>query len=431
MAVTGKISPKSDKPPLKGALMLGVLVILRGPVAWGQPVPAPLSDAPAAQVLILPPAPKSEAVSGLSQIRVIEVFKEGGGVRVILQSDRALVAGRSLFAGPDEAPVTVGDLLSESGGFFYYGASAHERGSLSRGDIALEQKTRPSVGPSRLTFRFKDMFKFGPEKHTAAVTAVQGDRAMIDRGTLNEIHERDLYRVYDASGSYKGLLEIGGLGDTQSSGKLYNAFEDRWKRALETKPGDKAIFVGQRRLLGLGLVAGSRFARKQALYAFDKGLGAGLLWNITFFNGWGLEMLFGQYSIESKDSSLLARSPGPGFLDRTVIDDRAAKFIAPTWVKKNFFYPAVVSPFLGAGLSYFDGYHSFETFGVNGKSEGIEKKSVRSVAPMFGGGIEFFPVRFFRVRVDARHFISPRITSRENQFSTESTFYSFGILTAW
>ncbi|MBI4425647.1 MAG: hypothetical protein HY554_18090 [Elusimicrobia bacterium] len=360
-----------------------------------------------------------------AEIRVLESFRKGYGTRLILQSKQALVTGQGVYVGVQEIPATLGDLLSVAGGLYYYVASASGKVDVKAGDRVLLQRTRKLNLPAFLAFSIKEGFAFD-QKHVAEVTAVQGDRAMIDRGTLHEVHERDLYRIFDSSGGYKGLLEVRGIGDLQSSGLLHNRWEDRRPRALETRPGDAAVFVGQRRLLGLGLMGGSQLGRTQTLYAFDHSNGGGILWNITFYNGWGLEVLFGVYRIAGGDATW-NRQTGNQY--QSQVDERIAEFMAPTWLKKNFFYPSICSPFAAAGFTYLQAKHRFDHLVPT--STGEEIKLRKGLIPVLGAGIEFFPVRFFRPRFEVRHFFGPRVIARGNIFRTESTFYSVGVMTAW
>ncbi|MBI5202109.1 MAG: hypothetical protein HY925_11025 [Elusimicrobia bacterium] len=348
---------------------------------------------------------------------------------MIIQSNKELVPGRNIYVGVQEIPVTVGALASRSQDLFYYTASVAGRPRLGSGDKVSISPSRRLTIPQSIAAPFRQSYTFA-EKFRAEITTVQGDRAMIDKGTLHEVHERDLYRVSDASGTYKGLLEVRGIGDLQSSGRIYNRFEDIHRRVSEIRPGDQVEFIGQRRLLGLGFLAGSTFSRKQILHSFDKSSAAGLLWNITSSDGWGLEMLFGVFTREGKDSTPLDPTFIGGNQRLIGIDERAARYVAPIWLKKNLFYPSMISPFLAGGLCFFDGYHSFETLRI-GVSEGRDKKEKKTIAPVLGAGIEFFPARFFRPRVEVRHFIGPTITARGNEFNSSATFYSFAILSAW
>lgn len=382
--------------------------------------PAIGDDAPA--VRLLPPVsmpPSSEEPSPAKpSLRLIEAYHEGGSTKMIVQSRQPLVTGRSLFIGPLEHRVTVGPIFSRGDGTYYYLASAPGRLKIGLRDaVRLEPARRPTLPQTLLRFLRPD--RGFEQKSLAEITAVQGDRAMIDKGTLHEVHERDLYRVYDSSGDFKGVLEIRGIGDLQSSGRLQD-------QGTAPRPGDYAIFLGQRRLFGIGLVGGTRLERTPLFFAYDRSVGGGLLWSLTFYDGWGLEALFGSYVRDGKDATSVNA-------DQTAhIDERSAKYIAPTWLKKNFRYPSLVSPFVAAGIYWFDGSHAYEILNYGGMSSlGRETKIRHGIYPVVGAGIEFFPTRFFRPRIEIRRFMAPELTARGSVFFTDSTFYSLGVLTSW
>lgn len=358
--------------------------------------------------------------------KVIAVYPDRDTTKFIVESRDPMVAGRMVYVGPDSVPVTLGDLLSRTEQYHYYGASVPGKPKIDKGDAVSSEKK--SSGASALQFRIEEKYVF-EQKRRAAITAVQGVHAMIDRGTLHEVRERDIYRLYDSSGRYKGLLEVAGLGDLQSSGKLYNRLEDRRRNALTARPGDRAVFAGQRKLFALGLMGGIRSTNETVINEKETTFGGGLLWNVTFQDGWGAEVLFGGFSREGKGK--IETFSGPFFtLENLDQGSRTAKFIAPIWLKKNFFYPSVVSPFLGAGLSLFTGKNEYSRF-VPGSTEVKGSKTVTTVVPVLGGGVEFFPGRFFRPRIEARYFRGPKIDAGGNIYNTESLFYSFGFLTAW
>lgn len=148
---------------------------------------------------------------------------------------------------------------------------------------------------------------------------------------------------------------------------------------------------------------------------------------MTTYNGWGLEALFGYYSRTSSDNTTTDK--GNVLEEATVRDERAARFITPIWVKKNFRFPKLISPFVAAGVYLFDGRHVNETRDRYLGSI-LERTTRRGLYPTAGVGIEFFPARFFRPRIEVRQFWGPQITARGNAFRTNSTFYSLGVLTS-
>ena len=399
-------------------------VLLCGVRASAQPA----SDTPA-QPLNIPPMPAASAPQFGEQppLRVLEAYHEGGGTRLIIQSREPLVTGRSLYVGSREEAVTVGQLFSRGGGLHYYFASAPRKLDVATGDSVRYEPTKRPALPAAILRSLRASHGF-EQKSVAELTAVQGDRAMIDKGTLHEVHERDLFRIYDATGTLKGLLEVRGIGDLQSSGLLYRSGRD--KSPVEARPGDYAVFLGQRRLFGLGVIGGVGQQRRRLLYRYDESKGVGLLWSMTFHNGYGLEAIFGYYSRSGKDVSSENPSAGPERYE--INDSRSAKFILPISVKKNFFYPSLISPFVAAGPYWFDGEHAQEVLLTAARSSAGRQVQVKhGVYPQFAAGLEFFPARFFRPRVEVRHFFGPSLTANGSRFQTDTTFYSIGVLTSW
>ena len=352
---------------------------------------------------------------------------QGNTTRMIIQSGRPLIPGRDVYAGADELAVNVGVLLSKSGGAHYYAGSVPGKAKVRAGDvIVFESKRRLSL-PQVVSMSLDQRAVFS-QKFTAEVTAVQGDRAMIDKGTLQEVHERDLYEVFDSSGRYKGLLEIRGIGDFQSSGKLYNRWEDRSRRALQAQPGDRVKFVGQRMQFGFGIAGGLPFARTRLQHNFDSGGGGGVLWNVTLPTGWGVEMLLGMYQRRGYGATALPSWETPTF---SVTQVRNIRYVAPIWLKKNLFYPSKISPFVAAGVSWYSGLHKYEIYETAAAKTRTQIKTSQGLTPVVGAGIEFLPTRLFRPRVDVRHFFSPKLEALGNVYRTETTFYSVAIMTAW
>lgn len=361
-------------------------------------------------------------------IRIIEVYQDGGSTKFVIQSRKPLVTGRPLYLGLREEQATLGPLLSRTGDLHYYAASAPGKLRVQPGDTVRFQKTEKLALPAAVLRALSASHGY-EQKSVAEITAVQDDRLMIDKGTLHEIHERDLYRIIDASGTPKGMLEVRGIGDLQSSAIFYNLKGARTGAGLSAQPGDYAVYLGQRRLFGLGLAGGVALKRKQILYRYDRSSGGGLLWSMTFYNGWGLETLFGYYNRTGDDISQVGKS-GPADSRIDYRDERDARYLAPIWAKKNFRYPKLISPFVAGGIYWFDGSHLHEQndFYFGQRSE---KKIMHGVYPVVGAGVELFPARFFRPRIEVRHFFGPDLTALGNVFRTNTTFYSLGVLTSW
>lgn len=364
--------------------------------------------------------------------RVIAVYPDRNTTKLVIETREPLVAATNVYAGPDEVEVTLGDVLSRSGELYYFSASVAGKADIKTGDAVLTKRERRLETPNPLRLKVSESYTF-EQKRKAEVTAVQDGRAMIDRGTLHEVRERDLYRIYGPDGRYKGLLEIRGIGDLQSSGVLYNALEDRRRDALRTAPGDRVVFAGQRKLFALGLVGGGMASTEKVLGRPETSFGGGLLWNLVFRDGWGVEVLFGGYYREL----IVKRSPERILGQSHTIEDvkRSVIFLAPVWLKKNFFYPSVVSPFVAAGVSPFRArlwYRRNHTNTQPGYSETTEDEDETfSVGPVLGTGVEFFPARFFRPRFEVRWFDAPALRAGRESFYPGMTVYSLGFFTTW
>lgn len=373
---------------------------------------APTTEAPPP-----PAAPKG--------ITVIDAYQDGGSTKFVLQSPQPLVVGQPVYAGPAETLITVGEMLSRKGGIYLYPASVPGWSAVKAGDAVLVEKTVRGGVPEAVARSLRAAGGV-EQKEVAEITAVQGDRLIIDKGTLNEVHERDLYRIIDASGTFKGFLEVRGIGDTQSSA-VFSKVGWTYKKTPPPVPGDYGVFLGQRRLFGLGVVAGAA-QRKQILHAFDETKGGGLLWSLTFYDGWGVEALFGRYERTGADST---KQDLDLAINRIFTRDfRKAHYLMPIWVKKSFRYPKRISPFVAAGGYWFTGEHSHE-LELPGERPVAEKRMRHGLYPTAGFGVEFFPARFIRPRVEVRHFWGPDLVARGNIFRTDSTFYSIGLLTSW
>jgi hypothetical protein len=349
----------------------------------------------------------------------------GNGIRAIVDDKLSFSTKPPAFgasvASDEKASVA---LLDSSTGtaVYYYGATVAGKQEIPKDALV---HLEPPVAASYLQIKLEEHYTFESKKD-GTVTARQGDRVMMNKGSLNEVSDRDIYKIYGSDGRYKGLLELRGIGDFQSSGVLYNRLEDFNHDALKTEVGDKLVFVGQRKLYGLGLIAGTQLSNSPLLTHREVSGGGGLLWSLTFVDGWGAEVLFGAYVRNGKDQQ--SSGSYPVYVNEEV--HHSAYFCAPMWVKKNFFYPGIVSPFVAAGISVMEAenLHSItNSFGPVVYGD----RTVTTVVPVLGAGIEFFSGRFFRPRLEVRYFDGPRINAGDSSFLTSSVFYSAGFLTTW
>ncbi|TBR26084.1 hypothetical protein EPO15_00945 [bacterium] len=378
--------------------------------------------------LIPAPAKAGEAVG-----RVITAYPDRSTTKLIIETKQPLVIGNNVYVGPSEETATLGDLMSRSGETYYYSASITEKTGVKTGDEVVTQKTRTLETPSPLTLRIRESYTF-ENKRKGQITAVQDGRAMIDRGTLHEVRERDLYRIYDASDAYRGLIEIKGIGDLQSSGVLYNRFEERERDALKTVPGDRVVFAGQRKLFALGVQGGWALTPQSTIDAQESSYGVGLTWDIMFRDGWGFELLFGSF-----ERRLFAQGPAPSCpcVDAHMQETAqwSASYIAPFLVKKNFFFPATVSPYLGVGGSFFkaDLHNTRRYYAAPGGADRSQDwaDSLTTVVPVLAAGIDAFPARFLRPRLEIRWFGGPPLSAGSQKLHNDIFFITLGCATAW
>lgn len=377
--------------------------------------------------LLAPPAMANDSAAG----RVIAVYPDRNSTKLVIETQVPLVAGAVVYAGPDEVEATLGDALSRSGGLYYYSASIPGNTDVKTGDEVVTGRNRIQT-PNPLRLKISESYTF-EQKRKGEVTAVQDGRAMIDRGTLHEVRERDLYRVYGPDRRYKGMLEIRGIGDLQSSGILYNALEDRRRDAERVSPGDRVVFAGQRKLFALGLMAGSTAGAERVLGRKERAIATGLVWDLMFRDGWGFEALFGLYDRDvTAHRAAGTRSFGQEYLEEDM--DRSARFLAPIWLKKNFWFPSAISPFGGFGFSLFQGrlkYRRFHTSSLGVTTFTEDEDTSLAPALMLGGGIDFFPARFLRPRFEVRWLRAPTLKAGSASFDATALFYSVSVLTAW
>jgi hypothetical protein len=388
------------------------------------------SSTPTAQSLV---ATSTNTPAGEAKVQVVDAFAQRQTTRLVIQSDRPLVIGRDIYVGSEEIPANIGAPLSRSGDLYYYSATIAGTPKIANGEtVSLVAKKKPFAERMKGAV---DQSGYFEGKFHGEITAVQGDHVMIDKGTLQEVHERDVYSIYDSSGHYRGLLEVRGIGDLQSSGILYNRFEDFHKRASEASIGDRIVFVGQRMQFGLGLEGGTSSYRPKFLDGEEDVGGGGLVWNITLAGGLGLEVMAGLYAREGRNEAAIEK--GSLFLGGPIVatvngeETRKAHYIAPIWLKKNFFYPSIVSPYIAAGTYWFQGRHTFTRTSNSGQQLETDTAKRGFFYPTIGAGVEFFPTRLFRPRISVRHFFGPDLGTLGVHFGTSITIYSLGVVASW
>lgn len=417
--------------------------------------------------------------------KVIDSYTKADTTHCTLEVKKALVPGKNISLS-DGNTVIVGEQLGEKDGIYYYDASAIGKPKIQPGTDVLNEEVKSFIKGKQMFLKLERKTTFAPKKY-GEITAVQKDRALIDRGSLHEVDKRDLYAIYDAQGKYKGMIELRGIGDFQSSGKIYHTLEDI-NRNVTVEPGDKVKYLGQRKLFGLGLVVGAQlFAGKIKLQSFDTATptyevngqiksyqvvvkthestpvsyGGGLLWSLTFKDGWGVEVLFGGYFNRLENNFILLRELNNerNEIDVIGIDESGTQLnkgsigwryehfiIAPIILKKNFLYPRMISPFIGIGVAYsaldyevsrlipqvLEVSPELKYYLPNIRGTQITRnKRKNGLIPVFTYGIDLFPGRFFRLRLDAKYFWTPDLETDIGTLRTRGWTYSLGFITAW
>lgn len=377
---------------------------------------------------------------------VLDAFTKGDITFLTLKLREKDMQGHVVRIGEKDFAV-VGPLSHEEGGLFFYEASAPGQIFPKKGTVITEIPTGvPGETPKTTVYLRTRKIPFAP-KRMGKITAVEDKKILFDRGSLHMVHERDIYAVYDSSGRYKGKYEVQGIGDMQAIGKVFTG------KGVEE--GDRVVFLGQRKLFNLGIVAGydvtphrepihGHFPSNAGFLAGSAAggqrdtsiIGGGLVWSHTFLNGWGWEMVLGVYNINLADAGIgppvKGKTDGFGRTFDNSTEDRTTYFILPTWVRKNFFYPRWFSPYVGAGLSimYAQGTrrHVFNNDSTSsGLEDSFEKSTIILPAPVVGGGIELWPGKFFHPRIEARYFIAPSLLGRPDR----PLYIGVGFLTSW
>lgn len=386
--------------------------------------------------------------------KVIDSYVKNDVTHCTIETRQTLVSGNNISLA-NGVTLTVGELMGDKDGVYYYAATAEGKQKVPVGTDVFGREVKSFIKNKEAFIRLERKTTFAPKKY-GEVTAVQNDRAMIDKGSLHEVRERDLYAVYDSSGHYKGKIEMRGVGDFQSSGKMYASLEDIG-RSDKIEPGDKVKYLGQRKLFGLGLVGG------YAIHLKPQGnpYGGGLLWSLTFPDGWAAEVLFGGYAEQVKSDSgikpvTLTDSNGVPQTYISVFTDAGnflgyaysgdaydIKIFAPIMIKKFFFYPRIISPSVGVGAAFMTAEYeaqrtSIESIGskqyyptyIQGNVYRASTKK-ETLFPIFSAGFTLFPGYFCQVRADAQYFMTPDLDLGFAKLETRRFYYTFGVSTNW
>lgn len=380
--------------------------------------------------------------------KVIDSYIKGDVTHCTLETNRTLVSGRNISLS-NGVTVVVGEKLGEKDSVYYYEASVMGKPKIPRGTDVFNKEIEEFIKEKEVFLKLERKSTFIPKQY-GEVTAIQDNRVLIDKGSLHEVRERDLYAVYDSSGRYKGKIEMRGLGDFQSSGKMYHSLGDI-NRGAPVQPGDKVKYLGQRKLFALGFVGNYVKPLREGTNAY----GGGLTWNLTFPDGWGAEVLFGGSFEQLKSDSKSAFKYPLGFYAPVITNDGVFSgtnqtgdaytlvTIAPIMVKKHFFYPRNISPFLGVGGAYFRSEYQAVRIIINSVEQNSFNQTVirgsvfsgsmtkESFFPIFSGGITLFSGKFLQFRMEAQYHMTPDMDLGFATLETKRFIYTFGFSTGW
>lgn len=255
------------------------------------------------------------------------------------------------------------------------------------------------------------------------VLASHGPQVHIDRGSLHEVRERDIYAVYDSSGKYKGKIETRGIGDHQSIGRLYAGTKK------EVEPGDTVKFLGQRKFFGLGVhVARDVFTQSKEdspIEDMEPISGGGLVWWWTFPGDWGFKWVWGWYETSYYGPVKYFGSPTGEKIERDM--HYAVRYSFPLTIRKNFFYPGMCSPYLGITIGHYNSV--LRDLDPNLSDRVNFDNSGYMISPTVG--LELFSTRLVHIFMEALYLQLPELENRGTKHRYNKWIVSAGITTNW
>ncbi|MFH1367993.1 MAG: hypothetical protein ABII64_02575 [Elusimicrobiota bacterium] len=308
--------------------------------------------------------------------KVTGVYQRSNSTILTVEIETKLPTGTEIFI-EKEIKAILADLYMEVNGKYTYEATLAGKGTIEKNAKVYVPGQKEQQGVD-LYLKIERYAKFEPKKR-GKVLASYGPKVSIDRGSLHEVGERDIYAVYDSSGKFVANVEAAGIGD-------YETIAYKWgsdKKKID--PGYNIVLVGKRRFFGLGIICGvslplkdktsvSFFEKSTVLSKTEdidalKSYGnfensatlfapAGLLWEWQLKDGWGVQWFWGDYAYITSEyhykQRTIADSNGV-FQGYSYIGSRTEYTVhlySPFAVKKNFLYPNWFSPYIGLGAGY-------------------------------------------------------------------------------
>src|SRR3989344_3502141 len=123
--------------------------------------------------------------------KVIDVYVKGDVTHCTLEVRKPLVPGKNISLSNGDT-IVVDEQLGEKNGIYYYAASAVGKPKISVGTDVFGAEVKGFIKGKEIYLKMERKSTFAPKKF-GEVTAVQNDRALVDKGSLHEVRERDLY----------------------------------------------------------------------------------------------------------------------------------------------------------------------------------------------------------------------------------------------
>lgn len=362
-------------------------------------------------------------ITGLSDAsesigKVVDSYSKETTTYMMLETNRLLNTSQTVYL-QGGIPIVVREVMSisEKEGINYYRAYSPEKLRVLPGEAVYLDS--PAPGQKSKLPDFERSAIFMKKKH-GNVTLVEGNKIMINRGSLHDVDKRDVYMIYDANGKAKGQVELYGIGDFLSTGKAYKSIEYMGASA-PIEPGDKIQFMGNRKILGLGVILSRAAGQSVQDGSEDYVKGVGLLSSIYFRNGWSLDWLIGQFSKKLRPTG-----------SHVVYVD----LNAPLVLKKSFYYPGTISPFLGLGVAQYK-VQIKETAQVHCPglpfcTTVLDRNEKTGLIPFPSLGVEFFTGNAIHLRIETHYYDTPSIDTQNLPTSQTKDLHFFsGVSMNW
>lgn len=338
--------------------------------------------------------------------KIVDSYIEGSTTQMLIEVDRYLNTSQTVFLHGG-IPIVVREVvsISERQGVHYYRAYSPEKLRALPGETVFAEPT--SQSQKLRIFERKAIFM---NKKHGTVTLIEDGKALINRGSLHNVDKRDIYKIYDKHGKSKGIMELYGIGDFLSAAHVYYPIEKGGKKA-EIKEGDSVVFVGNRKIVGTGLMLilyqgdSKNLRAESGAVTYQAG---GVLWSLILRKGRMIETWFGGVQKERFP-------PGIQRLD--------SNFSFPIWFRKAFYYPGILSPSVMVGLA------RSET--IVQPLETQEELTKYGLAPILGFCLETFTGRMVHLRFDLQYYATPDRQYMGKNYDMNALFLIGGITINW